>query len=184
VILGYTADGNPLYEVAFYLNEGTTEFEYTVEEQDDGTVFYHVDGAGYLKDQQGYYVRARKVTLNDGSTAIVCAIRSAVIYDDVANSYDNDWFDDYVIVDGNTITFTEEFLELAAKAKTRFSFQFYTRDYQDYYWNSYYFNYYELETLFMLEDGANVNNGGNIVIVPGGNNGVIIGPDVIIKPLA
>ena len=147
-LLGYTANGEALYEVAYYMTEGSSSFDYTVEEQADGTVFYHVDGVGYLKDQAGYYVRARKVTMQDGTTGIVCFIRGAYIRDDVLNNYDHDFMDAYVSVGWNTVTIQEEFLEIAGYAKTNFNLRIeYT--YDSGYWNYEYFDYYMLETCFM-----------------------------------
>ena len=64
-------DGNWIYEVSAYI---PTDWELVSERQDDNTVFYHHKGMtkGYLKDQDGMYVRASKIVAGDGSTYILC----------------------------------------------------------------------------------------------------------------
>lgn len=147
--LGYTSDGDELVELSYYVSEGCENFEYTVEEQSDGTVFYHVNGIGFLKDQAGYYVRARKVTYGDGSTGIVCMLRSAIVYDEHLDEIEGNLLDKYFKVSGNTITLTEELLELASHNKNNFYVRVYSESY-----GSLYIDYYQLETLFMMaEDG-------------------------------
>ena len=64
-------DGNWIYEVSAYIPK---DWELVSEPQGDGTVFYHHKGMtkGYLKDQDGMYVRASKIVAGDGSTYILC----------------------------------------------------------------------------------------------------------------
>lgn len=144
-ILGYTADGNPIYEIAYWVTEDASP--YTKETQSDGTVFYHKNGVGYLEVTQKYgnkyYVRARKVTMNDGSTQIYCFLRGAVIRP--RDIHNDTIMDKYVSVSGNKVTISADFLNTIEE-----------RDYYNYViylytnWSSIHFTYYELESLFLM----------------------------------
>ena len=146
-LLGYTAEGHALYEVAFFA-ESSANKSYTTVTQSDGTVFYHVDGKGYLKDQKGYYIPARQVTNADGQTEIVCLIRSAFVYDDYLNDH-NELLDKYLSIGngGATLIITPEMLEFAKHNRNDFEFTYeYKRG-----WNtrSEEIGYDRLEALFM-----------------------------------
>ena len=145
-LLGYTASGEPLYEVAYWVTGD--ESPYTREEQADGTVFLHKNGVGYLEitEKYGkYYVRARKVTALDGSTEIYCFLRGAVID---ADDIQGNLMDSYLYVTDNKITLTEEFLDAAASSnKNEMSIRFYLSNY-----GYMYLDYYILESLFMMAE--------------------------------
>lgn len=108
-LLGYTADGNPMYEYAYWVNESSDNFEYTTEVQSDGTVFYHKDGKGYLKVTskygQVYYVEARKVTNADGTSEILCFLMGPHLTGNETSSYAEEVRNSkYIQIKGNTVT--------------------------------------------------------------------------------
>ena len=143
-ILGYTADGNPIYEIAYWVTEDASP--YTKETQSDGTVFYHKNGVGYLEVTQKYgekyYVRARKVTMSDGSTQIYCFLRGAVIRpNDIHNEA---IINKYVSVSGNKVTISADFLNTFEDRYYYYAIAIYTN------WSSIQFTYYELESLFLM----------------------------------
>ena len=179
VLLGYTADGNPLYEISYYV-DASDSIEWTEETQKDGTVFLHKNGIGYLKVTENsgtYYVRARKVQTADGNEEIYCFLRSGHLFGTEIGNFIGDAIDGYITVNGNTVTFTKEFLEVA-KNNDRNEFYFYIQGENAYgNYRSYYFDYYQLESLFMLGNAGGVNMGGNINI---GNIGNYDGPIFIV----
>ena len=122
--LGYTTDGNMIWEISLYV-ESASGKEYTVETQPDGTVFYHVDGIGYLKDQSGRYIPAYKMLNTKGEYEIVCRIHSAYVQDEY--SYYPSVLDAYVDVNiGNGyITITPELLEVARANRNYFFIRLY-----------------------------------------------------------
>ncbi len=154
-LLGYTADGDPLYEYAYYINEDSESFTYTAETQDDGTIFYHRNGAGYLRvesDDGPYYVRARKVTNQDGSTQIYCFLGTAMLSSTDVEEDASGVMNQFVTVDGNEVTISRDFLEIAAYGD-------YDRDVlwlrvyygeKDGYYTTVYFDYYRLAALFQM----------------------------------
>ena len=153
VLLGYTKDGLPIYEVAYYITPDDT-LTWTEEVQADGTVFLHKNGTGYLKvtEKYGtYYVKARKVKMADGSDQIYCFLRSGSFTGNESNGYTNDIIGRYIKVEGNKVTLKKEFLDVA-KCNNRN--EFYLRVeyyYQNGGWNSVYIDYYTLDSLFMIE---------------------------------
>lgn len=175
--LGYTADGNMLYEVSFY-TDTAAGVEYTVEELADGTVYYHVNGVGYLKDQSGYYIPARKMLNADGEYEIVCRIHSA---------YVNDEYLDYVgVLDAfvetgigkGYVTISPEFLEIAKANRNQFYLRLYVSG--NYGSGQIRINYEILKSLFNGElnnnpgednEPMNPSIGGGTVIKPGYNEG-------------
>lgn len=144
-LFGYTAEGYPMHEVAYWVVGDDSP--YTREVQSDGTVFLHKNGVGYLEVNQNgynYYVRARKVTLTDGTTAIYCMLRGAVIRPYYL--YGDDLMDKYVTYTENSVTISAEFLELiTSKHNTALSILVNGSFYSDLH-----FDYYELESLFMI----------------------------------
>lgn len=152
VLLGYTSDGLPLYEVAYRVTPDTTDW--TQEPQADGTVFLHKDGTGYLKvtEKYGtYYVKAHKVKMADGSEQIYCFVRSGRLTGSEVSQYGDNLFDEYLYAEGNKITFTEQFRDIAANNNRN---EFYVEvqyGNENHYWNSVRINYYQLESLFMLK---------------------------------
>ena len=152
VLLGYTADGLPIYEVAYYTTPDTTT-EWTEEVQADGTVFLHKNGTGYLKvtEKYGtYYVKARKVEMADGSTQIYCFVRSGRLTGSEVNQYGDNLLGEYLISNGNKLTITEEFLEIAANNNRNEFYIDVEYGQENEYWNSITLKYYQLESLFML----------------------------------
>ena len=104
-----------------------------------------------MKDSNDYnwYVRARKVTALDGSSYIMCILADTHI--DERDVVSDSIIDKYIKVNGNTITISKEFLEVAGYRKNDFhlGFDLTLADSED---TSTHFsiNYYTLETLFML----------------------------------
>ena len=123
--LGYTADGRMLYEISFYVQSAAGK-NYTAETQADGTVFYHVDGIGYLKDQSGRYVPAYKMLNSKGEYEIVCRIHSAYISEKYVNYAGV--LDAYVdfSIGGSYVTFSPDLLEVAEANRSQFKIQIYT----------------------------------------------------------
>ena len=145
-LLGYTADGYALYEISYYVEVEGEGSEYTVEPQSDGTVFLHKNGVGYLKVTENgtnYYVRARKVTHEDGSEEIYCFLKGAVIdADDLEDTTD------FVAIDDNKITFSAELLEAAKNSnRNEMYIRFWVSG-----WGTMYLNYYQLEALFEIAE--------------------------------
>ena len=145
-LLGYTADGYALYEISYYVEVEGEGSDYTAEAQSDGTVFLHKNGVGYLKVTENgtnYYVRARKVTQEDGSEEIYCFLKGAVIdADDLEDTTD------FVTISDNKITFSAELLE-AAKSSNRN--EMYIRFWVNG-WGDMHLNYYQLEALFEIAE--------------------------------
>ena len=154
-LLGYTADGDPLYEYAYYINEDSESFTYTTETQADGTIFYHRNGAGYLRvesEDGPYYVRARKVTNQDGSTQIYCFLGTAMLTSDDVNEDANGVMSQYVTMDGNEVTISRDFLEIAAYGdydRDVLWFRVYYGE-KDGYYDTVWFDYYRLAALFRM----------------------------------
>ena len=151
-LLGYTADGDPIYEVAYYVSAADAP-EWDVEPQDDGTYFLHKDGVGYLmviENEATYYVKARKVEMADGTTQIYCFLRNGRLTGSELNNYTENALDEYIFAEGNKLTITEEFLEIAKNNnKNEFSVtvRYGNENYSDYE----YIDYYMLESLFMAQ---------------------------------
>ncbi len=123
-LLGHTPDGDELYEVAFY-TETSANKPWTTVTQDDGTVFYHVDGKGYLRTQTNMYVPARQIKNQDGSTEIVCMIRGAFVHDDYLKENVNLLSDFYRLENGDmTLVLTPELLEFAKHNRSSFYVSF------------------------------------------------------------
>ena len=180
-LLGYTADGMALYEISYYVQPDDEGAEWTEEEQDDGTVFLHKNGIGYLKvtEKNGiYYVRARKVEMEDGSSNIYCFLRTGCLIGGEIGDFVGTALDGYVTVSLNTITITEEFLEVA-KNNDRNEFYVMFSEYDihtDFIGYSLRLDYYMLESLFMLgTTGGSGNMGGGMGNIGGdgkpGENG-------------
>lgn len=177
ILLGYTEDGYALYEVAFYV-ESAAGKDYTVEQQPDGTVFYHVDGTGYLKDQSGRYIPARKMLNANGEYEIVCRIYSAYVNDGYLD-YPGvlDLFVDYKI--GNSyITISRELLEVAKNNRNAFYIRLNIKNYGEVY-----IDYDILDALFSgkmnndnnyeddMEDSGDYPYDGPILDNPGKDDG-------------
>ena len=154
-LLGYTADGDCLYEYAYYINEDSESFTYTAETQDDGTIFYHRNGAGYLRvesDDGPYYVRARKVTNQDGSTQIYCFLGTAMLSSTDVEEDASGVMNQFVTVDGNKVTVSRDFLEIAAYGDYNRNVLWLKVYYgeKDGYYTTVYFDYYRLAALFQM----------------------------------
>ncbi len=153
VLFGYTADGLPLYEVAYYVTTEEDTSDWTEEVQADGTVFLHKNGTGYLKVTENYgtyYVKARKVEMADGSTQIYCFVRSGKLTGSEINEYTDTFLDKYITVEDNKVTITKEFLEIAANNNRNEFYVAISYGIEDSYWNRVDIDYYQLESLFML----------------------------------
>ena len=152
-LLGYTADGSPIYEVLYML---TTEadHDWTEEVQSDGTVFLHKDGVGYLRVTQNgvnYYVRARKVAMPDGTDEIYCSIVEAVIYGSEIAENRNPFLEDYISANGRELTIKPELLQLITGGnKNFFNMNVHLSDPNDV-WSTT-ISYYQIESFFMLND--------------------------------
>lgn len=149
VFLGYTTDGYKLYEVTVSVQSAAGK-NYTTETQADGTVFYHVDGIGYLKDQSGRYIPARKMLNANGEYEIVCRIHSAYLSENYVNL--PGVLDAYVDVEiGNAyMTISPELLEIAKANRNTFKITLSIE-----YYGEVEINYYTLESLFngKMNDG-------------------------------
>ena len=147
-ILGYTKEGYALYEIAYWVTGD--ESPYTRETMSDGTVFVHKDGVGYLEvtEKYGYkyYVRARKVTMDDGSTEIYCFLRGAVLRADHLHDSD-ELLKDYISYEGNKLTISEDFLQLIKDKSYNDIFRVYIEHY-----GNVWFDYYQLQSLFMMAE--------------------------------
>lgn len=155
-LLGYTADGDALYEISYYVEvEDTTEW--TEETQADGTVFLHKNGAGYLevteKNGEKYYVKARKVTMADGSEQIYCFLLKGVLVGTEIGDFVQETLNGYITYSGNTITITPEFFEIAKNNNRNEFYVYFSTDR-----NSIKLTYYKLEALFVLAE----NGGGGV----------------------
>ncbi len=159
--IGTDADGNTVYEIgAFILNEDEIE----VYEFDDDTVLYVRGGDGFLKGQDGYYVAANIVYYDDGSVGADCyKLERAMIDGNMIGELG--LLDAYITVDGNTITISPELLDAIKDYSYDFEFVIDTSN------NSYWFDYYDLETLFMKNGGWDDGkpDDGYVEIVPGGS---------------
>lgn len=162
-LLGYTANGLPLYEEV-YIIEASDDADWTRVTQDDGTVFCHKNGMGYLevteKSGAKYYVRAREFEMANGSKQVYCFLQSGKITGSEANNYVSNYFDGYLTVQGNKLTMTEKFLEVVnGNNKNEFYIQVYIANPGDTdgYYNSYYINGYEIETFFMMGGSSDGN---------------------------
>ena len=114
-LLGYTAEGYPLYEMYYIADPDAENSGWNEEVIDEKTVFLQKSGVGYLQikeSQANYYVKAHKVSMSDGSEQIYCNIDEAVLYGSEANGNNAPFFGEYIIADGRTLTFTADFLEL------------------------------------------------------------------------
>ena len=89
-----------------------------------------------------YYVRARKVTMSDGSTQIYCFLRGAVIRP--RDIHNDTIMDKYVSVSGNKVTISADFLNTFEDRYYYYAIAIYTN------WSSIQFTYYELESLFLM----------------------------------
>ena len=98
--VGTTAEGFDVYECVRYLDEAVDASTLVAERKSDGTVFYYRRGqtVGYLKMQDGRYVRARKVYTADGSYRIECSDLSKATLTDYALNHNN-VFSQYVRLD-------------------------------------------------------------------------------------
>ena len=145
-LLGYTPEGCAIYEVVYIIDTGDST-EWTEEIQSDGTVFLHKNGVGYLKVNQNgtnYYVEARKVDMADGTTQIYCFVRKGCLTYSEMEQYSDDVIDQYIKIDGNVITITKDFYEIAKNSnRNEFRMQFYAGNY-------YHFDYYKIEALFEM----------------------------------
>ena len=153
ILLGYTPEGNAVYEISFWV-DSAAEKTYTTETLSDGTVFYHVDGIGYLKDQAGRYIPARKMLAANGEYEIVCRIHSAYVTDGNLN-YPGvlDAYAEFK-VGGNYITISPELLEIAKANRSWFSLEIYVHNS-----GTVEINYDILETLFLYGGTENMPNG-------------------------
>ena len=149
-LLGYTEEGYPLYEVVYIITEETDISDWTSEPQNDGTVFIHKNGVGYLKVTDGgtvYYVDAKKVQMSDGSYQIYCLIESAVLYGSELDGNNAPFFENYVIADGRKVTLTKEFYDIIKGTnRNEFSIELYVGDEHGIWTVT--FNYYQIESMF------------------------------------
>ena len=173
-LLGYTAEGSALYEVAFYVGTEDEGSEWENAEQiDANTYFLHKNGTGYLKvvEKYGtYYVRATKVQMADGTYAIYCSLRSGVLFGNEIGDYAKEALEGYVNLDENKVTFTKEFLEIAKNNNRNefyISLSINTSSGSIMYLT---LTYYQLESLFLLGNASDVVTGN------GGNGGIVINP--------
>ena len=154
-LLGYDAEGNEFYELgAFRLNMD----EITVTEFDDGTVLYTKGGSGYLKGQDGYYVDANIVyDSDDMSVGADCwSLDRATI--DGYQIGELGLLDEYITVEGTTLIISPELLD--EMKDYSYGFEIIV----DGNYGSHWFNYYDLDTMFLMnEDG---NEDGNEEILP------------------
>ena len=172
-LLGYTAEGSAIYEVAFYVETNDNNSEWTEETIDDRTVFLHKTGTGYLKITENYgtyYVKATKIQMADGTTEIFCSIRSGVLFGNEMGDYAAQALKGYVTLDENKVTFSAEFLEIAKNNnRNQFYISLHATSTSD---STMYLtlNYYQLESLFLLGNASDVVTGN------GGNGGIVINP--------
>ncbi|MBR6794766.1 MAG: hypothetical protein IKM52_01500, partial [Clostridia bacterium] len=149
-LLGYTEEGYELYEVAYYTDSASEE-AWTIIDQGDGTVFYHVNGKGYLRDQLGYFVPARQITNEDGKTEIVCMIRGAYVHDEYLND-NEEVLSKFISLSkgGSSLTLTRELLDFAKYNRQHFRFA-YTVD-NGWSWHDEYVDYDKLSILFLTAE--------------------------------
>lgn len=149
-LLGYTPDGDALYEYVYYVTADSTVSDLTQETQADGTVFLHKNGVGYLKvteNGSNYYVRARRVNMSNGTTQIYCFLRRGVLIGDEVNESTNGLFNNLLSYSGNKLTISADFLAATAGNNKN---DFYIDVYRDGYYYTY-LDYYKIESLFMLK---------------------------------
>ncbi|HBF15391.1 MAG TPA: hypothetical protein DDW30_06885 [Clostridiales bacterium] len=137
---GVTEDGRIVYEVVCRMQPENAE-SITLR---DGNVFYHIDGTGYLKTTEGYYVHARRITMEDGSERILCdewLSKLEPLSDDEARRLGV--LDEYLTLneDGNILTISKDILNVIGDYKDEFSLNIS--------WRS--ISYWELETWLMQE---------------------------------
>ena len=148
--IGKTAESVEVYAVTvYYLNPD----EVVVEEQEDGTVLYArpMYGDYYLKGQDGYYVIAYFVmNYETGVEELVCELERAYVDGDILA--DMGVFDQYVTVDGNTVTISKDIFNLI-NDDNRYDFQIEIKTNNG---DRFTFDYFRLIELFnMKEDDWN-----------------------------
>lgn len=149
--LGYDKNGNQVYEIWYYID---SSLDSDVEEKtlSDGSVFYHINGIGYVKIVgTSTYVKAFDVELNDGTTEVVCTIYRAYVEDYHLSNYN--FFKDYISYTEYSVVIPRELLDIMKTMPDYCYFSLNTHN------GDIRFDYYTLESYFM--------NGGNF----GGNDG-------------
>ena len=84
--------------------------------------------------------------MNDGSTEIFCFIRGAVLRVDYLHDSE-DLLKDYISFNGNKLTISEDFLQMIEDKSYNDIFRVYIE-----YYGNVYFNYYQLQSLFMMAE--------------------------------
>ncbi len=140
-VLGYTEDGQTVYEIWYYVDETmTTDIETTT--LPDGDVFYHINGMGYIKlADVDVYVRAVLVEDSEGNIEPVCLIRKTYINDWYLREYDV--FEEYISNTGYSVVIPLEMLDIMSDMYRDAYFQIHTSA------ESYRFDCTTLETYFI-----------------------------------
>ena len=151
--LGNTEDDYCVYEIWFYVSESMDDRIETVQ-LEGGDVFYHVDGAGYIKiANTNVYVKAVLFENSNGEEYPVCLVRTAYLEGWWIDQYDI--LDKYFSNDGQTIVIPVEMLDILKAMPDWCYFSVDTS------YGSYHFDYYTLETYFMNGGSLGGNGGGN-----------------------
>ena len=163
--LGYDKSGNDVYELWYYVDE-SLDSSVETETLSDGSVFYHIDGIGYVKiANTSTYIKAFRIEKSDGSTEVVCTLTDAYIRDYHLSEFG--YFKDYISYTDNKVVIPAEMLDFMYRIPVWCYFEIGTNG------PTLHFDYYTLKAYF--ENGGGF--GGDI---GGGDLG---GGDIIIRPV-
>lgn len=148
--LGNTKDGYPFYEIVYYVDESIEpEIEVTV--LDDGHVFYHIDGIGYVKLAEDHYVKAVLYVDEYGNTSARCYYRRAYIYDYVLENCG--YLDEYFNRTDKSITIPKEMVGYMDEMPDYCTFSVTIGE------QTIIFNYYILDSYFNGDFGGDYDSG-------------------------
>ena len=148
--LGNTKEGYAFYEIVYYIDESIDpEIEVTV--LDDGHVFYHIDGIGYVKLAEDHYVKAVLYVDEYGNTSARCYYRRAYIYDYALENCG--YLDEYFNRTDKSITIPKEMVEYMDEIPDHCAFSVTIGE------QTIIFNYYVLDSYFNGDFGGDYDSG-------------------------
>ena len=144
-VLGYTKEGKEVIEIWFYVDESNPDNEdMTVITLSDGSLFYHINGQGYIKLGENEYIRAVIITDDEGNTSALCIIRRAYVIENEIGVM----FEKYLSYNGsNRVVIPRELIEIMASANGECYFVIETDQ------GSIHFDYYSLAEAFGIAGG-------------------------------
>ena len=172
-VIGYTEEGRAVVEIWFYVDESNPDNEdMTVITLSDGSLFYHINGQGYIKFGENKYIRAVIITDDEGNTSALCIIRRAFVREEQING--SDMFERYLSFNGvNKVVIPNELIEIMASSYGECYFVIETNQ------GDFRFDYYSLADAFAragydgdFEFGGENNDGKDEehIYIPGDKN--------------